>query len=513
MKFRAILRQVRNKTVNTGIHHYFLAILVVGITALACIPLSNPEGYHVVSFILLFVVTILATFMGIGPVFLASAISALVWNYYFIPPNLTFHIDKAEDILMFGMFFIIAFLNIIYTTRVKKQEQLAVSRELRTNSLFQLTKELSKASNIEEVISAANNEIRNHFSADPFFILQDGKNILSHSGRLRKEKILNPIEYELAEWSFRNALPAGAYTDKLRDVEYTFFPLLGSQINPGVVAVRFTEWPDSEKKEMWDNFLAQTAIALEREFLAELAQKARFLDESDRLYKTLFNSISHELRIPVATIIGASDTLMNTTHSGEIQAVLHQEIFTASMRLNRLIENLLNMSRLESGLLSVRLDWHDITDVFNKVTASLADELKPFTLRLNIPGNMPLVRIDFGLIEQVLYNLLYNATQYAPPASVIELSTGFADNNLVIRISDRGPGFPQAELGNVFRKFFRLAGSASGGLGLGLSIVKGFVEAHKGTISVENQPSGGARFTIRIPSENANIVNLPPDSL
>lgn len=497
----------------TGILHYFLAVLVIGITALACIPLSNPEGYHVISFILLFVVSILATFMGVGPVFLASALSALVWNYFFIPPNLTFHIDKAEDILMFGMFFIIAVLNIIYTTRVKKQEQVAIERERHTSSLFQLTKELSKAGNIEEVLKAALNEIKNHFSANPFFILQDGKNILYNSGRLRKDMKLDPIEYEVAEWSFRNAQPAGANTDKFRDVDYTFFPLLGSQINPGVVAVKFSEWPEGDQKEMWDNYLAQTATALEREFLAELAQKARFLDESDRLYKTLFNSISHELRIPVATIIGASDTLLNTAHSGSIQTVLYQEIFTASIRLNRLIENLLNISRLESGMLSVRLDWHDITDVFNKVSADLADELKLYTLRINIPDNMPLVRIDFGLMEQIIYNLIYNSTQYAPPATEIELNARFEESYLIIRISDSGPGFPEAELGNVFRKFFRLAGSASGGLGLGLSIVKGFVEAHKGTIAVDNQPGGGAMFTIRIPSENADIANLPFDNL
>ncbi|MDP2114610.1 MAG: ATP-binding protein, partial [Bacteroidota bacterium] len=248
--------------------------------------------------------------------------------------------------------------------------------------------------------------------------------------------------------------------------------------------------------------------ALEREFLGELAQKARFLVESDRLYKTLFNSISHELRIPVATIMGASDSLLNSIHAGNVQSALFNEIFTASLRLNRLIENLLNMSRLESGQISVRLDWYDMNDLANKVAEDLKDELKPFTLAVKIPDDMPMVKIDYGLLEQALYNLLYNSTQYAPVASIIELSTSYDDGTLIIRVNDSGPGFPEEAIENVFKKFFRVDSSKTGGLGLGLSIVKGFVEAHKGTVTVENRKNGGSEFTLKIPTENPDIQNL-----
>jgi two-component system sensor histidine kinase KdpD len=490
------------------INQYLLATIIVAAISLLCMPLSNPEGYYVVSFILLFVVSLLATFMGIGPVFLASAISALVWNFFFIPPNLTFHIDKTQDILMFGMFFIIALLNGIFTTRVRRQEQLAVERERHTNALFQLTKELSKASGIEEVVAVSVGEIKSHFGIHPFFILQDGKNILHSSGRLIKEKKLSPTEYHVAEWVFAQLKPAGAFTNNMEGEQNSFFPLASSRINPGVLVVRLSEEFQGARKVLWETFLAQIANALERAFLGELVQKARFLDESDRLYKALFNSISHELRIPVATILGASDALLSSPQPGNIQNALSNEIFMASLRLNRLIENLLNMSRLESGHLSVRLDWHDINDLINKMADDLKDELKPFNLKIMIPENMPLVKIDFGLMEQVLYNLLYNATQYAPVASDIKLSVRHTNHELVMQIKDDGPGFPEKELGNVFRKFFRVDGSVTGGLGLGLSIVKGFVESHKGTITVENHADGGAVFTIHIPSETPDINNL-----
>lgn len=491
-----------------GINHYVLSILIIGLTALLCTPLSNQQGYHVVSFILLFVVSILATFMGIGPVFVAATLSALVWNFFFIPPNLTFHIDKTEDILMFGMFFIIAFVNGVLTTKVRRQERLAREREERTNALFQLTRELSRASGIDEVLTIALERIGNHFAMGAFFILQDGNNMLHSTGRLQREKKLTPEEYSIAEWVFTHLQPAGRFTSTLSDVQYTFYPLPGTRLNAGVVAVKPERLFSADEKAFWDTFLTQIANALEREFLGELAQKARFLVESDRLYKTLFNSISHEFRIPVATIMGASDSLMNSLHPESVKNALFNEIFTASVRLNRLIENLLNMSRLESGLLSVRLDWYDMNDLVNKVAEDLKEELKAFSLKVSIPEDMPLVKVDFGLLEQIMYNLVINSTQHVPVGSEIELNIRHENDHLIIRVKDRGPGFPKEAMENLFNKFYRVDEHKTGGLGLGLSIVKGFVEAHKGSVSVRNRKTGGSAFILRIPSENPNIHNL-----
>lgn len=488
--------------------HYLLSAIIIAAVALLSAPLANTQKYHVVSFILLFVVSILSTFMGVGPILLASTLSALAWNFFFIPPHLTFHIEKTEDILIFGLFFIIALVNGILTTRVRRQEKIAREREKRTNSLFQFTKELSRASGIDEVLKVAIDEIKKHFNLNPFFILQDGNNILHSSGRLQKEKKLLPTEYHVAEWVFKNSKKAGANTDYSPEIEYTFYPLPGTRLNPGVLAVKQNNPFFDEQKSYWDTFLAQISNALEREFLGELAQKVRFLDESDRLYKTLFNSISHELRIPVATIMGASDSILNSTNTQNVQSALCTEIFTASLRLNRLIENLLNISRLESGHISVRLDWYDINDLFNKVTEDLNDELKPFSLKVSLADEMPLIKIDFGLMEQVLYNLIFNSTQYAPATSEIELNANFEIGEVIIEVADQGPGLPENALKNVFNKFFRVNGSKTGGLGLGLSIVKGFIEAHNGTIKVENKLNGGAKFTIKIPTEKPKIEYL-----
>ncbi|MDT8400740.1 MAG: DUF4118 domain-containing protein [Bacteroidales bacterium] len=499
------LKKFTARIMKYRISPYLMAVIIISVTALVCTPLSNTQNYHVVSFILLFVVSILSTFLNVGPVLLAATLSAIVWNYFFIPPHNTFNIEKTEDILIFGLFFFIALSNGVLTTRVRKQEKITREREKRTNALFMLTKELSKSSGIDEVLEVAVAEIKSQFSIEPVFFLNDSNNILNTNDLRPKGMKAGKEDCEIAEWSFRHSKTAGAHTDYFSSSELSFYSLPGTRLNPGVVAVKHNTLFLDDHKSYWDTFLAQISSALEREFLGQLAQKVRLLDESHRLYKTLFNSISHELRIPVATIMGASDSILNSSNSMDIQSALCQEIFTASLRLNRLIENLLNMTRLESGHISVRLDWYDINDLINKVIEDLKDDLEPFSFRLTIPDEMPLIKIDFGLMEQVLYNLLLNSTQHAPVSSEILLNILYNVGNVIIEVIDRGPGFPEEQINDVFNKFFRVNGSKTGGLGLGLSIAKGFIEAHNGSITVENNPGRGAKFTIIIPSEIPDI--------
>ena len=485
-----------------------LVILIIGLTTLICSPLSNPQSYHIVSFILLFVVAMLAVFMGIGPVLLASTISAISWNYFFIPPFHTFHITRTEDRLMFVSFFIIALLNGILTNRIRRQERLVRDREAQTNALFQLTEELSKASGIEMVLAVARNDFRKHFNADSWFILQDGNNRLDFNPRPHDEKDLPVIERHIVEHVFTNSERAGKYTDMFSEAGLTYHPLTGTRLNPGVIAFRIDEPAYRNRIVFRDTWFTQISNALEREFLGELAVKARILDESDKLYKTLFNLISHEFRIPIATIMGASDTLLISKTTDKNREELYNEIFKASARLNHLIENLLNMSRLESGKISLRTDWCDVNDLVNKVTQNLKQELEQFNLSTVIPEDMPLVRIDFGLMEHVLYNLLLNSCQHSSSLREIRLKASYESGNFILVVSDSGPGFPPEALPNVFDKFFRVDGTKSGGLGLGLSIVKGLVESHNGTVRVENGLNGGAEFTVTIPSDIPDMEDL-----
>ena len=500
----------RTDTHNSNVYHYLIAIFIIALTTFLCSPLSNQQSYHIVSFILLFVVALLAVFMGIGPVLLASTFSAIAWNYFFIPPYHTFSIEKTEDKFMFGSFFIIALLNGVLTNRIRRQEMLVREREDQTKALFQLTGELSKARGIENVLELAKLVFRKHFNTDLFFILQDGNNKISDSGRFSDKYNISNLDLDIVHWVFKSSSKAGKYTDSNPESELTYYPLTGTRLNPGVVAFDIDISVYGNKDAFWKTYFTQISNALEREFLGEMALRAGILDESDKLYKTLFNLISHEFRIPLATIMGATDTLLTSHTSESDKEELYNEIFKASARLNHLIENLLNMSRLESGKISLHPDWCDINDLINKVYKNLKQELDQHNFITIIPDELPLVKLDFGLMEQALYNILLNSCQYSPPGSDIRFEASYNEGNLLLQISDNGPGFPEQALPKVFNKFFRVEDSKTGGLGLGLSIVKGIVESHKGFTTIENLDYRGAKFSIIIPSEvpDINVLKL-----
>lgn len=489
-------------------YQYLLAIAAISLTTLICSPLSNSQSYHIVSFILLFVVALLAVFMGIGPVLLASTLSAVSWNYFFIPPFHTFHITRTEDRLMFISFFIIALLNGILTNRIRRQERLVRDRETQTNALFQLTEELTKASGIDSILAVARNYLRRQFNAESWYFLQDGNNRLDLSPRPRDEADNPIIDRPVVEYVFTHSEKAGRHTGLFSDAGLTYHPLTGTRLNPGVLALRIEKSDYRGRVAFRDTCFTQVSNALEREFLGELAVRARILDESDRLYRTLFNLISHEFRIPIATIMGASDTLLTSQTSEKDRNELYNEIFRASARLNHLIDNLLNMSRLESGKISLRTDWCDVNDLVNKVIQNLKPELEKYNLMTVIPDDMPLVKIDFGLMEHVLYNLLLNSCQYSSAAGDITLEASYSDGNFILVVADSGPGFPEEVMPHIFDKFFRVNGTKSGGVGLGLSIVRGLVESHNGGVRVENGLNGGARFTITIPSEIPDMKEI-----
>lgn len=494
----------------SSLQQYLLISFSVVLTSVGCYLIRDFAGYQVVSFVLLFLVSILALFYGTGPILLASTLSALIWDYFFIPPQFTLHIEKPVDVLMLIMFFIIALLNGILTSRVRRQEEKTRIREERTDALYQLTRDLATASGIEEVSKIADKYIHKYFGLDNAILLKNDLNQLDFGVVNQTRLRLTENENSIANWVFRNGTKAGKHTDTLPSGNYTFYPLAGNSGNMGVIVVEHQTVFTQGEGQFWEAFVAQISGKYEREFLRIAARKAYVLNESDKLYKTLFNSISHELRIPVATIMGASDILISQDYPKEIRNKLYGEINMASIRLNRLIENLLNMSRLESGHITLRRDWCDVRDLVNKLSANLHMELEPFKLTTVMPSDMPLVMLDFGLMEQVLYNLLLNATQHALPGTRIRLKF-FSDNGfLTIQVMDRGIGFPEAEIGSIFNKFYRGKNAKAGGTGLGLSIVKGFVEAHGGTITAANRQNGGALFTIKIPATFAEMNQLNP---
>lgn len=338
---------------------YAISILTIAGTLLISAVLDKFIDYRNVALILLVAVSCLAMFLDILPVLLAATLSALTWDFFFIPPRHTLTIGETEDRVLLAMYFVIALVNAVLTFKIRQME-----KEVREKS--------------------------------------------------------------------------------------------------------------------------------------ERAKEVKF-------YNTLFNSLSHELRTPITTIIGSTDNLMSQTTSlnESMRKELLSEVSIAALRLNQQVENLLSMSRLESGVFQIKKDWVDISELVHKVIHHLEPQLEKFRVSIDLQDNLPLFKLDFGIMEQVLYNLIYNAVIHTPENTTITVQALYHEGKLILKVADNGRGFPVEEFENVFTKFYQPQGS-KGGTGLGLSIVKGFVESHNGTIRLENLPVCGAMFTIEIETEVSN---------
>lgn len=342
---------------------YLISAAMVLAVSVLCFSIQDQLNYRVVALILLLTVSVIAMLFDIFPVLLAASLSAVIWNYFFIPPLFTLDISSTEDLLMFLSYFFVALLNGVLTFKIRQAEQKARDKE-------------------------------------------------------EKEKTI-------------------------------------------------------------------------------------------RLYNTLLNSLSHELRTPIATILGTVDTLKEHTARLPVhqQLDLLNEIDIAGIRLNRQVENILNMSRLESGTLEPRKSWCDLQELVHSVIRKAAVTGQQ-VIRYQEEEPLPLFRIDIGFMEQILFNLLHNAVQYTPPEAVIKVEARHEGAQCVIVVRDNGKGFAATELPLVFEKFYRVPHTQPGGSGLGLSIVKGFVEAQNGCVTLANHPEGGAVFTVEIPAETTYINNL-----
>jgi len=453
--------------------------------------------------IILLAVSLLPLRMGPGPVLIAAGVGALAWDFFFIPPLFTFSVGHLEDMMMLGIYFIVAAVTGVLSARLRGRDKAARQREERTSALFTLAKDLSSAHSQDEVIKAAVTNISKHFEADVAVFLGEADGDLSPQPHPASSMIPDAKEISVSAWVYWNEKPAGKNTDTLPFAQATYYPISGPRYPLGVISVRLrnNRKLGVDQESLLENFITQIASAVERELLNEYTKKSIVIEESERLYKTLFSSVSHELRTPVATIMGASENLLRdaATPSGTTNLDYAKEIHLAAERLNRLVAHLLDMTRLESGMLKPKLDWSDIRDIIRGATKELEKELALHTVSVNVQDEIPLVKLDFGLMEQVLVNLLHNAAVHTPAGTTITVDAFIANGECVIAVADTGPGVPHDVLPRIFDKFYRAPNARTGGTGLGLAIVRGFVEAHGGTITAQNRAPGGAEFTIRIP--------------
>lgn len=465
-------------------------------------------SYQAVGLIDLLAVLLIAVYLGRGPALVAALASAVSWNFLFIQPRFTFAISALEDIILFLLYFAIALFAGTLTARLRTRELQAQYNADRTHALYTLAHETATAVNMDDVLHTAVEQIARVFDADIAIMLtRAGK--LSPTVHPSSTLAVDEKDVGVATWTFENNKPAGRHTATLPQAAAQFRPLSTPSRTVGVMGVR-TRQPGRlsfDQEVLLETFASQIALVIEREMLDEAAEQAVMLRESERLYTTLLNSISHELRTPIATIAGAASSLLdpNTALNTTSRMELTVEIESAAERLNRLVENLLDMSRLDAGRLQLKIEWCDIGDVVGVALRRLQGEIARRPLTVAIDPAMPLVKMDFVLMEQVLVNLLDNACSYTPADSALDITAAVEGQSIRLDISDRGPGIPDDAIARIFEKFYRVPGTAAGGTGLGLSICRGLVEAHGGTLTVQPRAGGGTTFAIRLP-----VTSPPP---
>ncbi len=478
---------------------YGIAFAIILVLTAVCWPLTAVVGYTVPALVYLFSILLAALHLGRWPMLFMAGMSALAWNFFFISPRFTFEVRALEDVILLGLFFAVALSMGHLTSRLRTREIAERRRQIETDALLRVTQSAALAPEMAKGLSDALKIINSVIGADTALMVRT----LDHSlpPTAHAASTWQPEEHELgvANWAYMNKLTAGRFTDTLPQSVATWFPLQTATSAMGVLGLRVAEESttlDFTRRQAVEAFALQLALVLEKEHFIQAVSQAEVMEKSERLRRNLLDSVSHELKTPLAIIRASIEGMGDTATNPYIV-----EIDTATKRLQRLVDGLLQMTRLESQVVEPQMEWCDVNELVESAVRAAGDALKSHALEIDVSSDMPLVRTDQALLTQALANVLHNAAVYTPAQASVELTVRHAEQKLSLTVRDHGPGLPPGEESRVFGKFYRAPGAPAGGTGLGLSIARGFVEALGGDIAGWNHPQGGAVFEILLKSE------------
>lgn len=482
------------------VKYYYIIWFFIAVTVLGAV-FEPYIGYRAVGFLFLLAVVITSLWGSIAAVTFSALLSSFVWNFGFIPPRFTFVIQSPDDVILCVSYFVVAFTTGFLTNRIRIREKLIREREEKTNLMNQILQDISESKNKSEFIEKICSKISQSFTGSATVVLKSNSGEL-HFENIKDSKRLDPKEQAVALWAFQNQRSAGWSTETLNEARSLYIPLRGVSEPVGILVYkpeRRINRLTIDQTEMLFAIATQLGISIERHFLSRRLQEAQRLKDSEILHQTLLNSISHEMRTPLTAIMGASSAITQISGQDTELKIISDNLSEASERLNRVIENLLDMSRLNSGALGLKLEWHDLSDLIGVVLKKLEKNLKHSKVSVLLDEEIELVELDFRLFEHALSNLILNSTQYASTDSKITISVRKRNSIIEITVEDFGIGVQEEYRSRLFEKFYRVPGTPAGGTGLGLSIVKGIVQLHQGSIRYEPNRPQGARFIIELP--------------
>jgi two-component system sensor histidine kinase KdpD len=459
-------------------------------------------GYWSVALIYLLVIVILGLFLGPLVIIGTALLGALLWNFCFIPPIWSFSISKTEDAMMFGTFIFVALAMGSLTSRLRRSQIAEAKREKRTATLLRFFEETMRQPTLADTLQVAIRQMDSIFAATSVvFDVTAGRTLVDPpfpGGTFSPDA----KEIAVAEWCCANRRSAGSQTGTLAQAQALYIPLLHLDRVFGVLGIRREAPLAVDERVLLDAIASQIALLLAKQHFVEAARHAELAEQSNHLQRTLLDCVSHELKTPLTVLQTAHDALarQHGRWSAEAFLQLFEEIGIATRRLRRVVDNLLEITQLEAGVVKPSAEWCDLADLLETAVESSREDLGSRFVQIRLGETpLPLIRTDPTLLQHALHNLLVNAAAYGPPDTPIELAGAVGGGRLVITVADRGPGFPDDEIPKLFTKFFRGAHAKPGGTGLGLSIVKSLARALSGSVRASNRPDPpGAIFTLEL---------------
>ncbi len=458
-------------------------------------------------------VLIVATRFGRWPSVGASILSVAALDFFFVAPRYSFRVSDAKHA---GTFLVMLAVGVVIgnlTERIRAQVRLSRVREQRTRAIFKLAEELTRSGGSASMVESAIHSVAAQFQSRATILLPDGEGRLNPREGESPAEGFSAEELGVAQWTFDHIEAAGLGTETLPGAKALYLPLKGSRGAIGVMAVRpegIPHWMEPDQRHLLEAFANQTALALERALLSEKSAETQRQMDREQLRNALLSSVSHDLRTPLGGILGAASTLLDSEPllgQGE-RKELAETIHGAALQLQRLVTNLLDVTRLESGVVEVKKEWVPMEELVGTALERLSRTLGARELRVELPPKLPLVPMDPVLMEQVLVNLLENACKFSPADQPIEIRAWATERAVTLAIADHGSGLPEGLEEKIFDKLVKAANPhGSPGAGLGLTICKGIVEAHGGWIQGSNRPQGGAQFLVSLP-----LGGPPPSS-
>ncbi len=480
---------------------------------------SRLMSIDVAMLFLLAVVVVAARFRGRAAL-LASVLSIAAFDFLFVPPYYRFNVHDSAYYLTFGVMLFVAVVMGRLTSRIREQAEEAAARERQTAALYALNRALDDASGHDELVAVAERHLAEAGQGEAVLLFSPDP-----AGRVPPSWPISgafeSVETRVAAtWAFEQGIAAGWSTTHGSEAAALVAPLRASGSIMGVAVIRPRE-PDQPlsagEVQTIVALTEQAAAALEREALARRGNQARAEAEAERLRTALLSSLSHDLRTPLASIEGAASSMLDDSAglSPEVRAELVEGVLEESRRMTRLVTNLLDMIRVETGTLAVKKSWQPLEEALGVALLRLEERLRAHPVTTRLPTDLPLVPIDELLIEQVFLNLLENAVRHTPAGTPIEVSAHAEGDAVLVEVADRGPGVPAGKEEAVFERFYR-AGSSDGtdagaGAGLGLTICRGIITAHGGRIWLEERPQGGLLVRFTLPLVGPEVAPMPAE--